>query len=114
MTKTAPQWIQYRYSVLWKRFGEDSFTFDEAKDELEDDKNSMAATMSILRKSGWLTTQFDPQDARKRFYMLKDPRIIVEQISGYEARRKAPEPEEIQKDWSSFYSMLNKKREGLK
>ncbi len=74
-----------RYLVLWENFRARNFTLDEAADLLartkfSDSKKLVTLLLSELRKSGWVSTNFDPSDARKRIYRLTPYEQIFELI----------------------------------
>ncbi|NOZ76186.1 MAG: type I restriction-modification system subunit M [Euryarchaeota archaeon] len=71
----APKWIERRYSVLWDEFKDSSFRMEDAVRVLvernKDREEEVPVYLSELRKVGWLRSELDPQDARKRIYTLK-------------------------------------------
>lgn len=72
-----PKWIMRRYLYLWDTFKIKEFDFDEALSVLSklpkpDNKKVVALFLSELRKAGWLDVKFDPNDARKRIYKLRE------------------------------------------
>ena len=81
-----PKWIMRRYLVLWRELKDERFEFDEAfkvlqKLEKPDDKKIVALFLSELRKAGWVTTELNPKDNRKRFYTLKDYQKVFEKVT---------------------------------
>ncbi|TKJ17062.1 hypothetical protein CEE44_00825 [Candidatus Woesearchaeota archaeon B3_Woes] len=72
MTKPLPKWIQIRYAILWNKFKDKEFTFEQAKKALKDDAG-INVFFSDLRKAGWLEVNIDDKDSRKRLYKLKNP-----------------------------------------
>lgn len=72
MTQPLPKWIQKRYAVLWKKFKNKEFTFEQAESALKD-KAGINVFFSDLRKAGWLEVALDSKDTRKRIYKLKSP-----------------------------------------
>lgn len=70
MIKPIPRWLQERYAILWRKLGEKPFDADRAREILKDNEGSINVALSELRKLGWLSTEFDPKDARKRIYRL--------------------------------------------
>lgn len=72
MTNTIPAWIQTRYAVLWNKFKNKQFTFEQAGKVLKDNKG-INVFFSDLRKAGWLTVSLNEKDTRKRVYKLKSP-----------------------------------------
>ena len=80
-SKKLPNWLQTRYTMLWDSFGDSRFTFNEAVEVLEkkrkDRKEDVSVFLSELRKAGWLRTELDPSDARKRIYQLKSRKEMI-------------------------------------
>jgi len=81
-----PDWLDRRYSVLWESFKDANFTFENASKVLmeknKDRWEDITAILSGLRKAGWLHTEFDPHDARKRIYRLRSKEKAVEESLG--------------------------------
>ena len=79
-----PKWLENRYEVLRKAYLDSSFRFEDAvktlKEKLHDDKGQVNVVLSELRKEGWLKTEFDPNDARKKIYTLTSREEILSQI----------------------------------
>ncbi len=75
------KWVGDNYLVLRQAFGERSFTREDAIRILRERKASEEADVNVvlseLRKAGLLETILDKEDARKRFYMLKDLKNAV-------------------------------------
>ena len=69
-----------RYCKLWSTFGEKEFTHEQAARVLTENK-SLSVILSAIRKAGWLTTQLDVNDARKRKYQLNPPETIVREMA---------------------------------
>ncbi len=70
------KWLETRYDILMQKFSEKEFRFEDAVGILEqpptqDNNEKVNAVLSELRKAGLLETKFDPNDARKRIYILK-------------------------------------------
>ena len=79
------KWLMKRYLVLWENLRDRNFTLDEAADLLartkfSDSKKLVTLLLSELRKSGWVATNFDPKDARKRIYRLTPYEQIFELV----------------------------------
>jgi len=72
MTKPLPKWIQICYSILWNKFKDEEFTYDQAKKVLED-KKGINVFFSDLRRAGWLSVELNEKDSRKRIYRLVEP-----------------------------------------
>ena len=80
-----PKWIMKRYLILWDSIGSSEFDLDLAvrllgKMKKPDNKKIVLLFLSELRKSGWLETKFDPDDARKRVYKLRSYKDVFEKI----------------------------------
>lgn len=82
MTKSLPKWLENRYAVLWRKFREDHFSFEQAEKTLnEKDPKTLSVVLSDLRKFGWLTPELDPNTSRKRIYKLKPPEVALDEIA---------------------------------
>lgn len=83
-TKELPNWLETRYTILLDSFGDSRFTFDDAVKVLErkkkDRKEDISVFLSELRKAGWLRTELDPSDARKRIYWLKSRKEMIREV----------------------------------
>ncbi|MEM2144995.1 MAG: class I SAM-dependent DNA methyltransferase [Candidatus Jordarchaeaceae archaeon] len=79
-----PNWLKNRYSLLWESFKDSSFSFDDAVKVLEeknkDNKEEVPVFLSELRKAGWLQTELDSSDARKRVYRLKSSKEVISKL----------------------------------
>ena len=72
MIEPLPKWIQRRYAILWNKFKDKEFTFDQAEKILKD-KSGINVFFSDLRKAGWIIVFLNEKDTRKRVYRLKSP-----------------------------------------
>ncbi|MDL1956176.1 MAG: type I restriction-modification system subunit M [Candidatus Desulfofervidus auxilii] len=76
-----PRWLEKRHEILWEAFQNSPFKFEDAakvlKEKNQDNEDQVNVFLSELRKKGWLTVEFDPQDARKRIYKLKSKKEII-------------------------------------
>lgn len=70
-----------RYLALREAYGTKKFSFKEAEKVLEDDARITNLCLSALRKNGWLESEADPQDARKKMYSLLDLEKVYSQIT---------------------------------
>ena len=69
MAQTIPNWLMKGYTLLYRKFYQDEFSFQDAMKTLhENDKILVSMILSELRKSGWLEIRINPEDARKRFH----------------------------------------------
>ena len=80
-SEPIPKWMMRRYAQIWKFVKDKPFTLDEAADKLKEDKKVLLVLFSNLRKKGWIDVQFNPEDARKRVYSLRNPEQVVEAMS---------------------------------
>lgn len=81
MAETIPNWLLQRYAILFRKFREKEFTFNEAMKAIkEDDKVYASMVLSELRKAGWLVIKINPDDARRRIYTLVMPEVAIENI----------------------------------
>lgn len=80
MTVPLPKWIQIRYAILWNRFKDSEFTFEDAEKVLRNYKKGINVFFSDLRKAGWLEVSLDDEDSRKRIYRLKKPEEAIKEL----------------------------------
>ena len=81
MINPIPKWVWKHYALLWRKFSDKPFTFEQAKKELKfADRNTMSVMLNELKTAGWITVNLDEKDTRKRVYNLLDPVTIVERI----------------------------------
>ena len=71
------KWVMKRYLILWNKYKQSKqrqFEFEDALGILHkaigDDKKIVGLFLSELRKAGWLTADFHPEDRRKRIYTI--------------------------------------------
>ena len=82
MTKALPKWLENRYAVLWGKFRNAPFNFEEAEKLLrEKDPKTLSVVLSDLRNLGWLSVELDPKTARKRLYQLKPPETALKELA---------------------------------
>lgn len=79
MTEPLPKWIQTRYSILWNKFKDREFSFEQAEKTLAK-KSGINVFLSDLRKAGWLDASLSSKDIRKRVYRLKNPEQAVKEM----------------------------------
>lgn len=78
MDNLIPAWIIRRYKKLWNKFGSEKFTFEEAKNALEEsDEKFISVVLSELDKLGWIEIELDTEDRRKRVYALKPLEEVI-------------------------------------
>ena len=83
--ESLPNWLEKRYSILWKAFKGKEFERSQAVDLLKersgDDERSVTSILSELRRAGWLEMKIHQEDARKSIYTLKARAGIREILS---------------------------------
>jgi hypothetical protein len=82
MTKAIPKWVMQRYSALYREFKIKEFTRDEAKKviskfKVKDDERLTNTFFSDLSKKGWVETEKDTEDARKKIFRLVSPERAI-------------------------------------
>ena len=81
MTEPMPKWLTKRYAILWKRFKDEKFEFEEAKRTLnEDNDKRLSVILSDFKKNGWLNVELHPESSRKRLYKLKSPDKVMNEM----------------------------------
>lgn len=81
MVNPIPKWVWRRYALLWKKFGDKPFTFEQAKKELKFlDRNVISVMFNELKTAGWIAVSLDEEDSRKRVYNLINPEQIIENV----------------------------------
>jgi len=74
MAKILQKWLSIRYLLMAKKFGTDTFNFEDAekflKRHFEDSTPIISLVLSEFKRSGWLNVEIDPTDSRKRRYSL--------------------------------------------
>ncbi len=81
MTQPIPAWIQIRYAILWKKFKDKEFTFEQAEKILKKNQKGINVFFSDLRKAGWLEVSLNSDDTRKRVYNLKSPEQAYKEMN---------------------------------
>ena len=81
MVNAIPKWVWKRYALLWKKFKDKQFTFEQAKKELKHiNRNIISVMFNELKNAGWIAIDLSKEDSRKRVYTLLNPIIIVENV----------------------------------
>ena len=74
MTKPLPKWIMRKYATLWRKFRDKEFEHSQAEEIL---KENTSVIISFLKKNDWLSIRLNPEDSRKRLYILKSPEKAI-------------------------------------
>ncbi len=81
MVNPIPKWVWKRYALLWKKFKDKPFTFEQAQKELKHiDRNVISVMFNELKNDGWISVNLSKEDTRKRVYTLVNPIQVVENI----------------------------------
>jgi len=80
MTQSLPKWVMQRYAVLWKKFKDKTFSYEQATTILKDKDTVTSVFLSDLKKAEWLHIELSPKDSRKRLYKLKTPEQAVKEM----------------------------------
>jgi len=79
MVNPIPKWVWKRYAVIWQKFKDKPFTFEQAQKELKHlDRNLISVMFNELKNAGWIAVNLGEGDSRKRVYNLLNPLEIVE------------------------------------
>ena len=81
MAESLPKWLQKRYASLRYEFEEDFFSFKQAEELLGDDSRIVNLCLSELRKAGWLESERDPKDSRKKRYHIINVGEVYDKIA---------------------------------
>jgi hypothetical protein len=84
MVTPLPKWLMKRYSLLWSEKQGKSFDYDAARKIMRTSVSLTSVILSELRKAEWLQVEIDPEDTRKRIYVLTNPTKVVESIAKLE------------------------------
>jgi len=86
-----PKWVENKYTLLWDEFRDSAFNMDDAVrvflERGEGSREEVPVFISELRKAGWLTTEFDPSDARRKLYRLKSREEIIGELFAVDRER---------------------------
>ena len=72
MAELIPKWLHRRYILFRSEFGSNKFSFQEAQELLQEDSRMVNLLLAGLRKYGWLISEKDPNNPRKKLYQLKN------------------------------------------
>ena len=78
MPNYLPRWLLNRLKTLWMKFEEREFSFEEAKETLNDDSRIVALVLSKLVKNDWIETHANLEDSRKAIYKIKHSSVVRE------------------------------------
>ena len=83
MAKPIPKWVQERVSRIWKKYDSKELTFEMIENILSpmDDRNTISVFLNELKKAEWIDVKPSNEDMRKKIYTLKEPNIIMKELS---------------------------------
>ena len=88
MINAVPKWVWNRYALLWKKFENKPFTFEQAQKELKYlDRNLISVMFNELKTAGWLSVSLSDEDSRKRVYTLINPIQVIEGVQKNDTKR---------------------------
>lgn len=79
MAENIPTWLMKRYAKMWKKFHDKPFSYEDVF-SLLNEKDTISVILSELRKAGWLEAKLNPEDTRKRIYVLKKPDKVINDV----------------------------------
>jgi len=80
--RPLPKWAMYKYSLLWRSLSTKEFSFETISRILNEQKpNLVSVLLTHLKRNGWIEVKLDPEDSRKRVYVLKTPEKVMEEIA---------------------------------
>jgi len=79
MVENIPTWLMKRYAKMWKKFQTKPFNYEDVLSLLKE-KEAISVILSELRKAGWIEAKLNPEDTRKRIYILRNPDKIINEI----------------------------------
>jgi hypothetical protein len=74
--KKISKWIEERYRRLVQSFGNQAFTFAQAREVMGQAESQAKVVLSELEGNGYLIAEPDPLDLRSRHYKLIPPEVI--------------------------------------
>jgi len=78
MTEPLPAWEMKRYSILWRTFGKNEFSNEEAVKALKlRNAHQVSILFYDLRRKGWIRSRRDHQDRRRKIYCIKEPNEAI-------------------------------------
>ncbi len=89
MPKESNIWLERRYSLLLRNFGEREFNREEVMSLLgdKDSEKSIPVILTELKNKGYLDVRVDPKDSRKRIYKLKSRKELVEDALSFDKEK---------------------------
>lgn len=81
MIKPLSSSLMVKYSILWSKTRGGEFTYGDVRRFIKGKDANINNVLSTLRKRGWLLTELDPEDSRRRIYRLKSPDEAVGEIA---------------------------------
>lgn len=80
MAEFIPKWIHRRFVLLRQEFGTGKFSFQQAQDFLKEDSRMVNLLLAGLRKYGWLTSEKDPGNKRRKLYQLREINKVYKEL----------------------------------
>jgi len=81
-TKPLPKWAMKKYALLWKKFRQKEFEYENAEQTLQEENPNMTSVLiNHLKQNKWIDARINPKDTRKRIYKLEIPSNAVENMT---------------------------------
>ena len=80
MTKPIPRWVMISYSKLWNKYRSSPFTFKDVKNVLQEDKGTTGVVLHKMQKSGWINSECNSKDRRRKIYQLESPENAIRRM----------------------------------
>lgn len=72
MVEPIPKNLQKKISLLYYKYKNEKFTFQEAMDTLGQNNRYTGQILPSLEKAGWIDKKRNSEDGRRRIYQIKD------------------------------------------
>jgi len=69
-----------KYCILWKKFADKQFKFEQAKKILQLTETNSLVTLHRIKSRGWLTSEKDKKNLKRSLYRLISPNKAVAMI----------------------------------
>lgn len=107
MIQHLPRWLFEKYIIIYNKYRENkqSLTFEQIKTLIPIDARTLAVALSMIRKRGWIRSDFDTTDRRKRVYTpLEFDEIATEYLNRFNPNLKPEKTKEIENKFNEVFS----------
>ena len=75
--KLPPKWALRRLELLWEKFKDKEFSYDDASSSLKDDDPRMVSqVLSRLSRINWISIRKEAGSPPKAFYKITNPKVV--------------------------------------